>query len=940
MTRYHRRWLLASAAIAIAAPAAAQTATQPAGGNSSETTGLQDIVVTATRRDSNLQRTPIAVSAVDSQLIRQAAPRDLGDLAAYVPNFSAGTITNFNAASFAMRGVGQTTIIVYFEPPVAVLVDDFVVSSVQTQLLDTFDIAQVEVLRGPQGTLFGKNTTGGAVTVRTKRPVMNEIGVEYRGQAGSFGTRKVQGSANIPIIQDILALRVVGGYEYSDGYYKNGACYGPVTGFVPNKFNGANGCLDGGTLGGKDVWQARAKLLFEPSDRLTALLQYEWLRDTSESVPSVNENYLYKGTTPFLSDLLHAIRINPADSDPLHNAATTNRQDGLIKMLDGQRISVDGAYLNVDYRTDVGTLTSVSGYRTQKSRLPNSYAGAAPRAASDGQPLSIFDASRDDDRKTWQQELRFATKTDGPFDMVVGGFFQRETVDFCVAQLLGFLDLTSGPLAFGNWNDTPYILCNAQKSRSKAVFAEGTYKFNDKLTLTAGARYTWEDKTWRGRQQAFIPTLNGGFDPTISVTSALDASVYDYPAGVITVKAKARKPTYRASLGYQADRDIFLYATYSHGFKGGGFNDQIGGFAAFGSDLNAFRQAAQATKPETADSYEAGVKSELFDRRLRFNLTGFHVRYKDLQKQLNVPITVNGQPNQVTLFVNAASADVNGIELETSAIPVHGLTLRGVLGFQDAKYNSYTAPAAGYDLASAPLDRAPRWQWTTDATYEVPLSANWKAAINGNAAYTSRNLSTQAIDDPLGNTFLNARTLFNASITLSQVDDKYYLRVLGRNLSDKRYRIASQNVAGLWLNSQFGPSRYFGVESWDMMNARKIEPALAAWRVRARRCRIDRQQRGATGGGLHGRLAGAVERHERRARLARLRAHLWRTAFQPADADQRADGQAARARLVARSAGGQPGDGAGRGRRRDLYRQRLQRGPRDRGGERQAAVDL
>ncbi len=783
----------------------------PLSGVAADNGQLGEIVVTATRRATNLQSTPVAVSAIDQRLIAQASPRDIGDLAAFVPNFSAGTITGFNAASFAIRGVGQTSIIVYFEPPVAVLVDDFVVPSVQTQLLDTFDIAQVEVLRGPQGTLFGKNTTGGAVTVKTKRPVMNELIVEARGEFGDFGENKVQAAVNVPIVRDLLAFRLVGGYEKNDGYYHNGACYGPVTGFVPNKFNGVSGCLDGRTLGGKDVWQARAKLLFTPTNRISALLQYEWLRDRSDSVPSVNENSSYKGSTPFLTDLLHVIRPNPNSSDPLDNAAITNRQDALIKEQYGQRISVDGIYLNVDIGTNFGTLTSVTGYRNQRSRLPNSYPGATAIAA-DGQPLSFFDASRDDNRRTTQEEVRFATKTGTRFDMVAGFFYQREFVDFCVAQVLGFLDLTSGPLPFGNWNDTPYILCNAQRSESKAAFGEGTFKVTDRLSLTGGARYTWEDKSWYGRQQSFIPTLGGGFDPTIKIRNALDANVFAYPAGVVQVDDRAREPTYRASVNWQLQRDIFLYGTYSHGFKGGGFNDQIGGFAAFGTDLNAFRIAARATKPEKADSYEVGAKTEFFNHRLRFNLTGFYVDYSDLQKQLNVPIVVNGQPNQVTLFVNAASATVKGIELETAATPVQGLTLRGVLGYQDAKYNKYQALNAGYDLASAPLDRAPEWQGTVDATYERNVSSRWKAALNGEIAYTSRNLSTQAITDPQGNTFLRERTLVNASLTLAQIDDRYYVRVIGRNLTDERYNTASQNVAGLWLNSQFGPPRYIGAE--------------------------------------------------------------------------------------------------------------------------------
>lgn len=790
--------------------AASTTPAAPNAAQPQSSGGLAEIVVTATRRSTDLQSTPVSVSAVDSSLIAQAAPRDLGDLAAFVPNFSAATIANFNAASFAMRGVGQTSIIVYFEPPVAVLVDDFVVPSVQTQLLDTFDIAQVEVLRGPQGTLFGKNTTGGVVTVRTKRPKMNYVGVDGRLELGDFGQTKMQAAVNVPI-GDIAAIRLVGGYEKSDGYYRNGACYGPVTGFVPNKFDGAQGCLGGERLGGKDVWQARAKLLIEPSPNFSALLQYEWIRDRSDSVPSVNENYLYTGSNPFLTDLLGLTDPNAQETDPLKRAGYTGRNDALLFMDKGQRISVDGVYANLEYDTGIGTITSVSGYRFQRSRIPNSYAGATA-VAPDGQYLSFFDATRDDDRKTWQQELRFASDFDGPFNFVAGGFYQRDKIDFCVAQVLGFLDLSSGPLAFGNWNDTPYLLCNAQRAKSRALFMEGTLKVTDKLTIAAGGRYTWDDKTWLGRQQTFIPALNGGFDPTISIDTALDASVYNYPAGVITLKDKWREPTYRASISYQATDDIFVFGGYSHGYKGGGFNDQIGGFAAFGDDLDAFREAARATSPETADSFEAGFKSQFLNNRARFNVTGFYVKYKDLQKQLNVPIEVNGQPNQVTLFVNAASATVKGIEAELSATPFDGLTLRGVLGYQDGKYNSYTADNAGYDLASAPLDRAPKWQWTVDGVYSLPLGADHKLTLNGNVAYTGRNLNTQAIDDPLGNTFLNARTLVNGSITLAQTDDKYYVRAVGRNLTDERYRVGIQNVAGLWLNSQYGQPRYFGVE--------------------------------------------------------------------------------------------------------------------------------
>ncbi len=796
-------------AVLLAVPVYAQEA------EASKTTdsALGEIVVTATRRDSNLQTTPIAVTAVDTKLISQTNPRDIGDLAIFVPNFSAATITGFNAASFSIRGGGQNNIIVYFEPPVAVLVDDFVVPSVQTQLLDTFDVAQVEVLRGPQGTLFGKNTSSGAVTVRTKRPELGRIGVEGRVGYGSFGTVQIKGAANIPIVSDKLALRLVLGYDTSDGYYKNGACYGPVVAFQPSKFAGRSGCGDGSSLGGTSVWNGRAKLLWQPSSDFKALLQYEVLRDRSDSIPTVSET---PNSPAFLFNTLGVGASNPSRPDPLDNAGISNREDQLIKMQSGQRIDVDGIYLNMDYTTDFGTFTSISGRRLQKSRLPNTYTGQAPVAA-DGEVLSLFDANRSDDRETYQQEVRFASNLGGSFDFVAGGFYQNDKTSFCVAQVLGFLDLASGPLPFGSWNTNPYILCNAQKASSTAAFVEGTFKITPTLTLTGGGRYTWERKTWFGRQQVFIQQLNGGFDPNLSIADAINGNVFDFPAGVIQVRARANEPTWRASLGWQATPSLFAYATVSRGFKGGGFNDQIGGFHPFvnadGSDDNAaFAEAASATRPEKATSYEAGIKAEVFDRKLRFNLTGFYVKYTDQQKQIVVPVVVGGRPNQVTRFFNAASSHVSGVEAEATAVPVDGLTLRGVVGYQTGKYDDYVTPLpAGYDLTTAPLDRLPRWQWTAYVNYEVPLG-KYKLAVGGDVNYVARNLFTQSITSPAENTFLNARTLVNASITLAEADNKYYLRVFGRNLSDQRYRTASQVVGGLWSNSQFGPPRFVGVE--------------------------------------------------------------------------------------------------------------------------------
>ena len=375
---------------ALAQDAAGAQDTDAGGRVETNPDALTEIVVTATRRSSALQDTPVAVSAVNRELIESAAPQDLGDLAKFTPNFSAAEIPGYNAASFAMRGTGQTNIIVYFEAPVAVLVDDFVVPSIQTQLLDTFDIEQIEVLRGPQGTLFGKNTTGGAVTVRTKRPELGRFGGEVQARYGSFNTVDLNGAINVPLLGDTLALRVVGSYANSDGFMRNGFSYGPITGFGPNPWNGLTGSGDGRRVGGKDVINGRAKLLWEPNDSLSMLLQYEILRDRSEGPVSVHNTP--PGSTFLFAQLGLAQDI---DGDPIRFGGASDRDGYLVDADDGHRIDVDGYYLNVDYRADSGTISSITGYRDQLSRLANSANSVSPMSAS-GEILSLFDLNRTD----------------------------------------------------------------------------------------------------------------------------------------------------------------------------------------------------------------------------------------------------------------------------------------------------------------------------------------------------------------------------------------------------------------------------------------------------------------------------------------------------------------------------------------------------------------
>src|SRR3546814_729628 len=351
---------------------------------------------------------------------------------------------------------------------------------------------------------------------------------------------------------------------------RNGYCYGPVVTFGPSKYAGVSGCGDGRRIGGTDVFSGRAKLLWEPTSDISALLQYEIIRDNSEPAVAIED-------TPAGNNFLfNVLGVGGAlnTGDPLDRHGLTFRETEYMETSKA-RVDVDGVFLNVNVDIGPGTITNVAGYRFQRSRLPNSTTGMGSIVAPDGDELALFDLNRSDNRKTWQEELRFASDFGGRFDFVSGVFYQREHVDFCVAQVLGFQDLVGATTPYGAWDDNPFVLCNDQRSRSTAVYAEGTYKFTDDLTLTVGGRYTWEKKKWRGRQQSFVQDITG--DPTMTWRDVSLMELNDFgrfPTGVVSNRASFKEPPWRVSLGYRFLRTLYGYATYYSGFKGGGYNDQ------------------------------------------------------------------------------------------------------------------------------------------------------------------------------------------------------------------------------------------------------------------------------------------------------------------------------------------------------------------------------
>ncbi|MCF8474019.1 MAG: TonB-dependent receptor [Emcibacter sp.] len=750
---------------------------------------IEEIKITATRRgETTLLKTPVAVTAMDTGIIEKYNPRDLNDLTAMVPSLSAGNTSAFRSASFAMRGVSEDTIILYKESPVGVTLDDFVIPHAQTSNLEVFDIEQIEVLRGPQGTLFGKNTTGGVINVRTKRPVLNETGADLRFEGGSFGTYKGTAAVNLPLVDDKLAFRFAGMYLKSDGYVKNGYSY-------QNAVDGSSTTGDGRRIGGDDVFSGRAKLLWQASDDVTALFQYEGIRDRGESPVVIND------TVPgYVFDFWGYGA--GSQSDPLDRGGYNERDDLPFNIKDGHRVDVNGYYLNLEVSiNDELTLYSVTGYRDQKSRLVNSYSGTVG-------PISLFDASRDDNRQTFQHEMRIASNGDGPFNWVGGAFYQKNDVQFCVTQVVGFLDFFGLGTPPGYFNNNPLILCNTQDASAIAGFVDGTYDVSEDLHITAGVRYTSEKKTWKGRPRVSFAELDGAPDP-FALNELLDASDFTrFPTGVVTNSKTWNKPTYRLNVAYDINDDTMAYGGYTRGFKSGGYNDQLG------TQLNPITDlAAQPTEPETADSFEVGIKTSFMEKRGNLSLTAYHVTYNDAQRTFNVSFPSGGQE---TLFFNAAKMVVKGVEFETSFRLTDELTVRAAGSYMDAKYESFEADTnydgiIDIDLSGQPVTRAPKWKLAGDVNYLAQLDSG-SITLNARLAYEDSTVASYSDVSPEYDATLNAKTVLDASITYDDANDRFFARLIGKNLTDKRYRTGTQSIATLWIMSTYAPPRYLGIE--------------------------------------------------------------------------------------------------------------------------------
>jgi iron complex outermembrane recepter protein len=795
--------------------------------------GSEEIIVTARRVAENLQNVPLAVSAISGAALQRQAIREVRDLASIVPNVQIRTGNQGgNAVLFTIRGQSQSNNgLLYIDPAVGVYIDGLSVPrnfGVRTGLVD---VQRVEALRGPQGTLYGRNTTGGAVSIVTQDP-KDEWGASAQGSYGNYNAWQLTGILNVPLGEGV-GLRLVG--QHSD--------HGPY---------------------GHQV-ATRTKLLTEESTYLRAKLKI----DTGAVKLAVTGDYFkFKSGPP----IWHLVGLTPADAGqtkfsgrvcvpaaagvpgvctPAGGAANTGIFYGVAG---GTATNIARIHLGLPL-TPAG-LDAASAYLAQFVRRGSNPSGADfydslgttsaqffgepnyPRNRSNSEGGSIvanLDVELSDQLTArsisgWRHYSRldaydfdstplplFETRNGTPF----ADFYSEE------AQLLGNFDrlnfVLGGYYSYENGIDyTPSMALQTpgasnfgaadgrSRNISAAVFAQGNYKITDALTLTLGARYTKEIHKLRNRNHSVSSTglvlcsipqslLNDPQGPVYRLADPVTgaATAVSGPCG-FNGRVAFKKPTWLASLDYKITPDVLAYVKASRGFRGGGEQ----GRAATPTIPLSFVPFA----PEIVTEYETGLKSQLFDRRLRLNLAVFYDKYNDVQRSLTLPAPGGGG---YTVVTNAAKARLWGVEGEGNLRLTDELSFDGTFGYLNAKYNTFSDFLLG-DRSGEPWP-APKWTYTIGARYERPIGS---ANLSSNLQWVwtgTQNLQPQALNRDQN--IQKGYGLINGTIALQFPDQGFEISAFGRNLTAKHYYVTGISLESVGLNVLMaGEPRTFGLQ--------------------------------------------------------------------------------------------------------------------------------
>lgn len=709
---------------------------------------LEEVIVTAEKREQNVQDMPLSVTAFSQREMDMRDATDMRALQNYTPNLEFNNESGGqNNTRITLRGIGTETLVGGGDPGVALHVDGVYIGRNSATAQKIFDVERLEVLRGPQGTLYGRNATGGSINIITKNP-SEEFEAFGDLTAGNYNRQRARGVLNVPLSDTFFARASVLS-EKRDGY-------------LENQYPGGDDADD------LDTTAIRGKLLWEMGDDNRAILGGYYNKNQGAGGGSrflgSDTDYQFTNYLTGISDgssgppagapIAAPLYARPASGAPALPMSTDIHEINKNAKEKGD-ITQQGVDLTVEWNLSSELmLRSISAYGSNDNKA---------LVDADNSELDIEERKRDNEATQWSQEFNLLSSGDGSLEWILGAFYYHEEIDEDFSTLTpgGLLDpsinLPGGQLPGGNGvGQSPSAHYEAD---SYALFGQGTYTLLDDLRFTAGLRYSWDDKQ-QSRTDATIIDLVTGYQLLGGgATGHTDDSVV----------ANWSKWTGKVGVDYDLNESSMLYATFSRGYKSGGI---------------PFNGVMDPYEPEEIDAYEIGSKNELFDNRARLNLVAFYYDYKDLQV---FRLTGDGPRAE-----NAAQSTVWGAEAEFQVILTENLSLDGSAGYLNAEYDEYSVDLPVYeDYSGNKLNHAPEYMFNIGAQYELAL---WGGDITTRLDYARRG---DTYYDRANGPFdkQEAYGLINANVRFER--DNWYVAMYGKNLGDEDY------VTGQIINPPF-----------------------------------------------------------------------------------------------------------------------------------------
>lgn len=716
--------------------------------------GIEEITVTARQRTEDVQSVPVAVSAISGAALEGRFVPDVRSVAKYIPNVQLGQVQYSGATlSASIRGISFADIERSFEPAVATSIDGVFLASNTGALVDLFDVESIEVLRGPQGTLFGRNTVGGIINIKRARPT-GELGAKFSVTAGSYGRNDYKGIFNAPIIANVLAAKI-GIFSINS----NSFTYDATTGDAEP---------------GLERLDIQGSLLFTPSESFEALVTYEHLRDRSHYPNPVNESV--PGELACDVGLCYSAHKDEYESS------------GFRASFGGRPfyapLDADNVTLNMKYKGDNFNISSVTGYMENQDALDIDNIGDAIAPNTPFfHPVRYLHGSQ------FSQELRIDTEFDGMFNFVAGVYYFQSTYSLD-SQDVYVADANRDP---ANRVDT---FSAGQKVKSYAAFAETYWKITPTTRLTVGGRYTHETKDFHVDKPAVTVAEGGPYfcpDPTSAYEPCANPSL------------SFSRFTPRVSIDQTLAEDIMAYVSWSRGFRSGGWNGRPG----------STPDTIGPYDPEQVDSYELGLRTKFWDNRAIVNVTVFQTDYKNKQEDQirSNPVLPS---STITFVENAGKARFRGVELETQIRPIPELHLFGSAGYLEAKYLEFIDGSGNDVSADKQLRYAPEWNASFGGDYTFDLGNDKQLVLGSNIKFVDKYV-TESSKDPqgLGREIIPAHTSVDASITFSgrmATLKEYKISAFINDAFHGGGRIVRSSYAGPFWFSDRIPNRTWGVE--------------------------------------------------------------------------------------------------------------------------------